>query len=353
MGNSSNDDHTPLGKLLGGIGFVTGFIIGWNGSKGEFLPALLVGLFVAGLGAFIGNVLWRLLIIALSIAMSVASCGVRQVVVNEVRAQVQRNAASGYTPSPSYTPALSPPSIPDAEPLPVTPTEPRLTAVCIGNPGDPNAATVAFIINWGGREGRYTLNPGQSQTFWAGAGAAPFALRFDDSLAEGSTDHTVLLPGAEVGSVPSCSDAERYDFVYDATRVGVVPQRWMPGFEHPYRAHMIRADAQDRWTCENGFKWTAPGESCIESHIGLIGIVLAKPEGATYPTIHRITPGSPAEAQSLVAGLYIMSVDGQSTADRTVEQLIGTIRGPVGTVVRLGIASTEVAEPRFVELKRQ
>lgn len=63
-------------------------------------------------------------------------------------------------------------------------------------------------------------------------------------------------------------------------------------------------------------------------------------------------PHSPALEAGLKAGDKIFKIDGQDTADMTIDQAIGFIRGPKGTTVVLTVLSSGAAEARDVAIKR-
>jgi hypothetical protein len=100
------EEPPVLVKWLGTIGLVTGFIIGWNGTQ-NFWAAAICALIVASLGAYIGKVLHRILIIAMSILIAVGSSYVRSTVTNVMLAGVRDSQQQSQTLRPKATTSSS------------------------------------------------------------------------------------------------------------------------------------------------------------------------------------------------------------------------------------------------------
>jgi carboxyl-terminal processing protease len=69
-------------------------------------------------------------------------------------------------------------------------------------------------------------------------------------------------------------------------------------------------------------------------------------------TITSLIPGSPAEADGLLAGDIIQAVNGQSLAGMNLVEAIAMIRGPEGTAVSLTILHEDTAQPVVVDIVR-
>jgi carboxyl-terminal processing protease len=69
-------------------------------------------------------------------------------------------------------------------------------------------------------------------------------------------------------------------------------------------------------------------------------------------TITSLIPGSPAEADGLLAGDIIQAVNGQSLAGMNLVEAIAMIRGPEGTAVSLTILHEDTALPVEVDIVR-
>jgi len=83
MANNSNEELSPLGKFLAFVGFFAGFSAVWQNNQ-EFWPAFIGGVFVAILAGFIGNVVWRLLIVAVAVIVAIGSFYVRHEVTSAI-----------------------------------------------------------------------------------------------------------------------------------------------------------------------------------------------------------------------------------------------------------------------------
>jgi hypothetical protein len=88
--------------------------------------------------------------------------------------------------------------------------------------------------------------------------------------------------------------------------------------------------------------------------IGGIGasLILDTTGGTTMPRIMSLVPGTPAY-QYLNATDYIMTVNGISCKDKTIEEVVSLIRGDTGTHVKITVADTkEGKRPRNYDLVR-
>lgn len=81
-----------------------------------------------------------------------------------------------------------------------------------------------------------------------------------------------------------------------------------------------------------------------------IGAELTNKDGA----IVVVAPisGSPAEKAGLKANDVVLTVDGNSTDGKTLNDVVSEIRGPKGTVVKLTVGRSGVSEPVSVEITR-
>lgn len=88
----------------------------------------------------------------------------------------------------------------------------------------------------------------------------------------------------------------------------------------------------------------------VRGNFGGIGAEI----GIRKDTLTIIAPikGSPAERAGLKAGDKIFKINASSTADMTLEEAVNTIRGEVGTTVKLAITHNGSDEIKEVEIKR-
>jgi carboxyl-terminal processing protease len=70
------------------------------------------------------------------------------------------------------------------------------------------------------------------------------------------------------------------------------------------------------------------------------------------PTILQTLPDSPARKAGLKPGDILLEVDGKSTADQSLQQVVERVRGPAGTVVRLQVLHAGESVPREISITR-
>ncbi|MGD9571933.1 MAG: S41 family peptidase [Thermoleophilia bacterium] len=80
-----------------------------------------------------------------------------------------------------------------------------------------------------------------------------------------------------------------------------------------------------------------------------VGLQVASRDGVTVVT--RVFEGGPAEKAGVEVGDRIVSVEGEATKGKTLEQVVSTIRGPEGTEVTIGVATGDDPE-RSLTLER-
>ncbi len=73
-----------------------------------------------------------------------------------------------------------------------------------------------------------------------------------------------------------------------------------------------------------------------------VGLQVASRDGVTVVT--RVFDDSPAAKAGVKVGDRIVSVEGEPTKDKTLEQVVSTIRGPEGTEVTIGVVTGEQKE---------
>jgi hypothetical protein len=249
------------------------------------------------------------------------------------------------TNSGAQPPSVRPPSV--SPPAPIA-----LKAVCIANS---TQGPLVYTMAWNGTSETRRLEAGQAQLYWANAGTPDFLIAFDDEFAEGYTERTFRLPGVPLASTPAdCANAIAFDFQVENGFVGLSPRRWIPGIEHPYYVHVVRSVTEGSWNCAPGFRWASADQNsleCVESWVGLVGISLVPDPSNRMPKIASISPGSPAERAGLTTDLWVTSVDGVSTIDRSITDITAMVRGSIGSQVRLEVA--DVFTRRTVVLERR
>jgi hypothetical protein len=99
--------------------------------------------------------------------------------------------------------------------------------------------------------------------------------------------------------------------------------------------------------CDSGMphKWLRL-PAATQSLVG-IGVGIARPVNDTGALVRAVMPGAPAQLAGVKPGDRITSIDGQSTAAMSLEQITALIRGQPSTTVTLGIER----ESRQLELR--
>ncbi len=67
---------------------------------------------------------------------------------------------------------------------------------------------------------------------------------------------------------------------------------------------------------------------------------------------YRIHPGSPAEKAGMKPGGFVISVDGTNVASMSLAQAAKMVRGPVGTLVTIQLADTNMTRTNTFTIKR-
>lgn len=72
--------------------------------------------------------------------------------------------------------------------------------------------------------------------------------------------------------------------------------------------------------------------------IGAVLLLDTAKDGTTLPRIKNTVPNSPAAAQSLPEGSYIIEVNELKCRNKSLEEVVAVIRGQVGTTVKITLA---------------
>lgn len=88
----------------------------------------------------------------------------------------------------------------------------------------------------------------------------------------------------------------------------------------------------------------------IKKAAGMVGLALNKTENGFI--VAQAIPGSPAEAAGIKAGERVLAVDGADISSWKLEEAVGLIRGPVGTIVTVRISAADGSVPREVPITR-
>lgn len=90
----------------------------------------------------------------------------------------------------------------------------------------------------------------------------------------------------------------------------------------------------------------------MQGEVGGIGAVVAQTE-ANEVVITEVRLGWPAEVAGMKVGDKIVGVDGESVVGKTLNEVVGKIRGLLNTEVAVTVQRPDVAEPITLTMKRQ
>lgn len=235
--------------------------------------------------------------------------------------------------------------------VPQSPLGNALSAVCINNPTQ-EAITYSLPSE---QMSPKTLAPGQMWMYWHD-GPALFEVSFN-GIKSADLPRTVHIKGALRPSKPdSCDDSMIYEFIVDGTRIGIGPRTWVPGSENSFIPNLYRGESEGKWVCGNGYKWASTDEkdtTCIPADTGLIGITLDVDPAAPYPAITAVRPDGPAGLAGVLAGSHLIQVNGSSIVGLGLDAVVAQIRGPMNTVVRIGVQPPGSDRIQYFDLRRQ
>lgn len=191
MSNQSQE-NTPLGNLLGAAGFFSGLYLGWKFSEGNGWATVITGIVLGAIGAAVGNLAFRLLVVAASILVSFFMWNVQRAVVKGVwngitessqpavvTESMPTNSVPTYTPPPPPVPLwVDAVTEPPATPVPTPPvTRPSVLEEFFKRQDDPKTydwfgalsppawqAGMEAAKTWSSRNGYKLLPPVKNDT---------------------------------------------------------------------------------------------------------------------------------------------------------------------------------------------
>lgn len=90
----------------------------------------------------------------------------------------------------------------------------------------------------------------------------------------------------------------------------------------------------------------------LEGEFGGIGIMVAIDPETKRLLVSSPLVGSPAHQAGILGGDSITAIDGKPTAGMTLKQAAESMRGEIGSNVKVRVAQADLPEPRDVELRR-
>jgi carboxyl-terminal processing protease len=88
-----------------------------------------------------------------------------------------------------------------------------------------------------------------------------------------------------------------------------------------------------------------------QGEFGGLGIVVSIREA--LPTVISVLEGTPAYGLGILSGDVIVEIDGKTTRGLTIEDVVGKLRGPAGTDVKVQIRREGEGDPRDYTITRQ
>ncbi|MCP4985277.1 MAG: hypothetical protein GY928_04155 [Colwellia sp.] len=187
MTPQSDNELTPFGKILAVVGFFTGFSAVWQNSQ-KFWPSFIVGAIIAVIGGFVGDIIWRLIIVAISLAVAIGTFYVRSEVTSAVVEGIKSSQYSQDT---------------------VTQGQAQKNLVCVTNE---TSSVINFSYRWneGKNWQKIALKPSWHQWF-----SNPFKtslnVSFDNKIADGYQGTSVVLE-TKKSTQEDCDNAKQYKF---------------------------------------------------------------------------------------------------------------------------------------------
>lgn len=252
MSRGSEDELSPFGKILAVAGFIGGFAaVAQNQDDFQFVPALIVGVVVGVIGAFVGNVLWRVFIVLLTIVIAIGSFYVRQEAWKAVR-----SGLSEPSPSTSYVAPDRPvPSRYIAPDRPVTspyvapdrsapaPRKSSSYVTCLVNNTN---GKVYFFYRWanGDEWKKITLKQNYQRWFYH-PNISSLSVSFDNSSLVGYNEKTMTLQ-TKRSEITDCDHAKKYYFKWQGSTLALTqyPSTRRP-YSAPPKSHAL--DSGKRW----------------------------------------------------------------------------------------------------------
>ena len=92
-------------------------------------------------------------------------------------------------------------------------------------------------------------------------------------------------------------------------------------------------------------------QSALAEEIAGIGVDFSQKTNEPVKAF-RIHPGSPAEKAGMKPGGFVIAVDGTNVISLSLKQTAAMVRGPVGTLVAIQLADTNMTHTNTFKIKR-
>lgn len=174
-----------------------------------------------------------------------------------------------------------------------------------------------------------------------GRGIQPFSTQSDgDTLFAASTQEVEnkALDGVTLATIAS-------EIMWDAILASVPNEK---AFVPPATPPQVPAATLAAYAGRYDF---APPKEVGDMRNGTVGVSIAAEKGGAK--VLKAIEGAPAARAGVIAGDVITHADGDSLAGLSVSQIIGRLRGPIGSSARLQVQRKEQATPLDVVVARE
>ena len=107
------------------------------------------------------------------------------------------------------------------------------------------------------------------------------------------------------------------------------------------------------WTLLQGYPLTPERGAKLLHEVTGYGFFLGQDRETGLISIEKVFPESPASRMGIKAGLSIISINGVSTKNKSLQEGLALMRGPVGTKIRLELAGTNPDDVKVVEMTKK
>ncbi len=166
----------------------------------------------------------------------------------------------------------------------------------------------------------------------------------------------VVAFGAAAGAIfgQRTAPADEHDIVIRAGKIAGIVLDWLPEEERPEDLVYDGIDGMlEKLDPHSNFLRPKAFQKMRERNQGSffgIGVIISRRAGKV--TVIAPIAGTPAARKGLRAGDVISSIEGESTEELSLDEVVDRIRGPEGTVVHLEITRPGMEEPLEISITR-
>jgi len=166
----------------------------------------------------------------------------------------------------------------------------------------------------------------------------------------------IVASGAVAGALfgQRTVPADEHDIVIRAGKIAGIVLDWLPEEEKPEDLVYDGIDGMlEKLDPHSNFLRPKAFQKMRERNQGSffgIGVIISRRAGKV--TVIAPIAGTPAARKGLRAGDVISSIEGESTEDLSLDEVVDRIRGPEGTVVHLEVTRPGMEEPLQISITR-